>query len=127
MAALTGSFALLIAFMLWVYWSGIVLMVGAVITSLHEQRRRMRRRAERAAPFAGSNKLDAAARERPDDGKKDPGSAQRPSDDGKALQQQAPRQQPLRNVGSSDGDAAPDEASSPPASSPEPPPPDRSS
>ncbi|PSQ68881.1 MAG: hypothetical protein BRD29_02750, partial [Bacteroidetes bacterium QH_2_67_10] len=61
MAALTGSFALLIAFMLWVYWSGIVLMVGAVITSLHEQRRRMRRRAERAAPFAGSNKLDAAA------------------------------------------------------------------
>ena len=127
MAALTGSFALLIAFMLWVYWSGIVLMVGAVITSLHEQRRRMRRRAERAAPFAGSNKLDAAARERPDDGKKDPGSAQPPSDDGKAPRQQAPRQQPLRNAGSSDGDAAPDEASSPPASSPEPPPPDRSS
>ena len=77
MAALTGGFGLVIAFVLWVYWSGIVLMVGAVIASLHEQRRRLRKRTERAASLTGSDKLDAAARERPDNGEARPPAKRR--------------------------------------------------
>jgi membrane protein len=68
-AALTSSFGLLIAFVFWVYWSGIVLMVGAVTASLHEQRRRIREDSGWTMP--PGDKLEAAARhwpvwERPD-------------------------------------------------------------
>jgi len=38
--ALGGVFALLIAFVLWVYFSGLVLIIGAVLTHLHELRHR---------------------------------------------------------------------------------------
>jgi membrane protein len=61
MAVLTSSFGLLIAFVFWVYYSGIVLMVGAVIASLHEQRRRVRKKGGRSV--APGDKLDAAARQ----------------------------------------------------------------
>lgn len=63
MAALTGGFGLVIAFVLWAYWSGIVLMVGAVTAALHEQRRRIRRDGGRVV--APGDKLDAAAHQRP--------------------------------------------------------------
>lgn len=40
LAALGNVFGLIVAFVFWVYFSGIVLMVGAVIASLHDHRRR---------------------------------------------------------------------------------------
>lgn len=36
--AITGAFGLLIAFVLWVYFSGLVLIIGAILTRLHEER-----------------------------------------------------------------------------------------
>jgi len=41
--ALSSVFWLLIVFVLWVYFSGLVLIVGAMMTSLHEQRNRPER------------------------------------------------------------------------------------
>ena len=79
MAALASGFGLLIAFVLWVYWSGIVLMVGAVIASLHEQRRRIRESSGRA--IKPGSKLDAAAHQRPE-AKRERTPGVRPDDGG---------------------------------------------
>lgn len=69
-AALGASFGLLIAFVFWIYYSGIVLMIGAIVASLNERHRRIRRQeakdATAATAAAPGSKLDAAARERPD-------------------------------------------------------------
>ncbi len=69
MAALGSGFGLIIAFVFWVYYSGIVLMLGAIVASLHERHRRIRQRerAEEALATAAApgEKLDVAARERP--------------------------------------------------------------
>ena len=46
MAALGNVFGIIIAFVFWVYFSAIVLMVGAVIASLHEHRHRVGRSAK---------------------------------------------------------------------------------
>lgn len=42
MAGLGSAFALILAFVGWIYYSGLVLMIGAIFASLHEQRRRTR-------------------------------------------------------------------------------------
>ncbi len=47
---LGNVFGLIIAFVFWVYFSAIVLMIGAVIVSLHENRRRQHPEAEAPAP-----------------------------------------------------------------------------
>lgn len=49
LAALGNVFGLIIAFVFWVYFSAIVLMIGAVIVSLHEDRIRSRQRAAAAS------------------------------------------------------------------------------
>lgn len=70
MAALGTTFGLLIAFVFWVYYSGIVLILGAIIASLNERHRRIRQQdAEEAAAeeaAASISKLDAAAHEHPE-------------------------------------------------------------
>lgn len=43
------AFMLIIAFVIWAYFSGVVLMIGATIAMLSEKRYRSRRRAEKAA------------------------------------------------------------------------------
>jgi membrane protein len=48
LAALGNVFGLIIAFVFWVYFSAIVLMVGAVIASLHDHRYRMEQHAAAA-------------------------------------------------------------------------------
>lgn len=47
LGGLGGAFGLLLAFVFWVYLSGLILVVGAVIVSLHEKRTRPRRSALR--------------------------------------------------------------------------------
>ena len=42
-----GAFGLLLAFVFWVYLSGLILVIGAIIVSLHEKRHRPRRSALR--------------------------------------------------------------------------------
>ncbi len=67
MIALGSGFGLLIAFIFWVYYSGIVLMIGAIVASLHERHRRIRR--EQAAEAEGGppseDKLEAATHQTP--------------------------------------------------------------
>lgn len=41
---LGNTFAVIILFVFWIYYSGVVLIIGAIITSLHESRHRLRRR-----------------------------------------------------------------------------------
>lgn len=53
---LGNTFALIILFVFWIYYSGIVLIIGAIITSLHEKRHRQRR--------AGVQELDELPAER---------------------------------------------------------------
>ena len=48
--ALGNTFGLLVAFVFWVYFSGIILMVGAVVASLHEHRHVMSGRARPRSP-----------------------------------------------------------------------------
>ncbi|MEM1055753.1 MAG: YihY/virulence factor BrkB family protein [Bacteroidota bacterium] len=47
LGGLGGAFGLLLAFVFWVYLSGLILVVGAVVVSLHEKRTRPRRSALR--------------------------------------------------------------------------------
>lgn len=47
LGGLGGAFGLLLAFVFWVYLSGLILVVGAVVTTLHEKRHRPRRSALR--------------------------------------------------------------------------------
>ena len=63
MAALGNTFGLVIAFVIWVYYSGIVLMVGAVVASLHEQRKRVLESEGRS--ITPGSKLDAAVYQHP--------------------------------------------------------------
>jgi membrane protein len=42
-SALGNTFGLMVAFVFWVYFSGIVFMLGAVVASLHEHRHVMAR------------------------------------------------------------------------------------
>ncbi len=68
MSALGSSFGLLIAFVFWIYYSGIVLMLGALVGPLHERQRRIRQHeAAKHARFTlePGRKLDAAAHEAP--------------------------------------------------------------
>lgn len=64
MAAIGNSFGLIIAFVFWAYFSGVVLMVGAIVAALHEQRLRHRRESGKA--LAAGSKLEAAAHQRPE-------------------------------------------------------------
>ncbi len=67
MIALGSGFGLLIAFIFWVYYSGIVLMIGAIMASLHERHRRIRLRqaGEAGRAPAPESKLEAAAHQEP--------------------------------------------------------------
>ena len=47
LGGLGGAFGLILAFVFWVYLSGLILVIGAVIVSLHEKRTRPRRNALR--------------------------------------------------------------------------------
>lgn len=47
LGGLGGAFGLLLAFVFWVYLSGLILIIGAVVVSLHEKRTRPRRSALR--------------------------------------------------------------------------------
>ncbi|PSQ89750.1 MAG: YihY/virulence factor BrkB family protein [Bacteroidetes bacterium QS_8_64_10] len=46
---LNDAFVLIIAFVVWAYFSGVVLMLGATVSMLNEKRYRARRRAEKSA------------------------------------------------------------------------------
>lgn len=69
-----NTFALVILFVFWIYYSGIVLIIGAMITVLHEKRHRLRRTALRGGderPHGGAvpeglppEPLDDAAHDR---------------------------------------------------------------
>ena len=89
LAALGNVFGLIVAFVFWVYFSGIVLMVGAVIASLHDHRYRSTR------PATDADEAD------------DVPTAPAPSPT-PAAPSAAPEQPP-----ESDGSDAPAEASSP--------------
>lgn len=52
---LGNTFALIILFVFWIYYSGIVLIIGAMITVLHEKRRRQRRVSFREPREAGGD------------------------------------------------------------------------
>lgn len=70
-ALLGDVFGLIIAFVFWVYYSGIVLMIGALVASLHERRQRIRKyqEAEAAAkeqPPEKGNELEPPSREAPE-------------------------------------------------------------
>ncbi len=47
LGGLGGAFGLILAFVFWVYLSGLILVIGAVVTTLHEKRTRPRRHALR--------------------------------------------------------------------------------
>ncbi|OZC01782.1 YihY/virulence factor BrkB family protein [Rubricoccus marinus] len=47
LGGLGGAFGLILAFVFWVYLSGLILVIGAVVTTLHEKRHRPRRNALR--------------------------------------------------------------------------------
>jgi len=61
MAALGNVFGIIIAFVFWVYFSAIVLMVGAVIASLHEHRYRV----EQSTPAASAEPASPAPPDAP--------------------------------------------------------------
>ena len=76
---LGGVFGLILAFVFWVYVSGLILIVGAIVTSLHEKQVRPRRatlrrlwaqmgmRRRRAAPEAGDAPPEEAGDEAPEE------------------------------------------------------------
>lgn len=52
-AILGNTFGLIIAFVFWIYFSGVVLCMGGIVALLHEKRHRARRRRQRLAELGG--------------------------------------------------------------------------
>lgn len=82
-AALGNTFGLIVALVLWVYFSGVVLMIGAVIASLREHRHvtagqlpRTKRSAKRHRASQDENARDGAAVDPRDESFEDDGSTE---------------------------------------------------
>lgn len=66
--ALGSAFGLIIAFVIWAYYSGVVLIIGALIAVLHEKRHRLKRLKEQQAALTnGLTRTEAGVPESPVD------------------------------------------------------------
>lgn len=109
MIALGSGFGLLIAFIFWVYYSGIVLMIGALVASLHERHRRIRRAEAEAADLQPEavSKLETAAHQAPMPVTNDEDDASGNGDDGARQDGNDPTDEPPMTEVPADGEEAP--------------------